>query len=83
MTFDVAAVRARFPSLNRPVEGGVLPVFFDNPAGTQVPQDVIDAVSNYFTTMNANSGGVFATSKQSDAMVWSTREKLARFLATG
>jgi cysteine desulfurase family protein (TIGR01976 family) len=80
MTFDVAAVRARFPSLNRPVEGGVLPVFFDNPAGTQVPQDVIDAVSNYFTTMNANSGGVFATSKQSDAMVWSTREKLARFL---
>lgn len=82
--FDVAAVRARFPSLNRMVEGeqgsGVLPVFFDNPAGTQVPQDVIDAVSGYFTTMNANSGGAFATSQQSDAMVWATREKLARFL---
>jgi cysteine desulfurase family protein (TIGR01976 family) len=79
-SFDVAAARAHFPSLNRPVEGGMLPVFFDNPAGTQVPQEVIDAVSGYFTTMNANSGGMFATSQQSDAMVWATREKMARFL---
>jgi cysteine desulfurase family protein (TIGR01976 family) len=37
-------------------------------------------VSGYFTTMNANSGGTFATSQRSDAMVWATREKLARFL---
>jgi cysteine desulfurase family protein (TIGR01976 family) len=75
--FDVEAVRARFPALNR---GDDTPVFFDNPAGTQVPQTVIDAVSGYFREMNANSGGAFPTSQRSDAMVWSTREKLAAFL---
>lgn len=74
------AVRAQFPALNRPVNGGALPVFFDNPAGTQVPQRVIDAVANYYYTMNANSGGAFATSQASDAMVQRTREKLAAFL---
>jgi cysteine desulfurase family protein (TIGR01976 family) len=66
--------------LNREVNGGVFPVFFDNPAGTQVPQRVIDAVMDYYRTMNANSGGAFATSQASDAMVQRTREKLAAFL---
>ena len=77
--FDVMAVRARFPALQPRVDG-VTPVFFDNPAGTQVPQDVIDAVTGYFVTMNANSGGQFSTSQHSDAMVRATREKLAAFL---
>jgi cysteine desulfurase family protein (TIGR01976 family) len=77
---NVDAVRARFPALNRPVYRDVLPVFFDNPAGTQVPQTVIDAVTDYYTTMNANSGGAFATSQASDTMVEMTREKLAEFL---
>ena len=57
--FDVNAARAQFPSLNRPAADGTLPVFFDNPAGTQVPQRVIDAVRDYFVTMNANSGGAY------------------------
>lgn len=77
--FDVAAVRAQFPALNRIVDG-VQPIYFDNPAGTQVPQRVIEAVSRYFVEMNANSGGEFPTSQRSDAMVWSTREKVAAFL---
>lgn len=77
---NVDAIRAQFPSLNRPVDGNSLPVFLDNPAGTQVPQRVIDAVVNYYTTMNANSGGAFPTSHASDAMVRQTREKLAAFL---
>lgn len=78
--FDVSAARAQFPSLNRPAADGSLPVFFDNPAGTQVPQRVIDAVRDYFVMMNANSGGAFATSVANDEMVHATREKLARFL---
>jgi cysteine desulfurase family protein (TIGR01976 family) len=77
---NVDAVRAQFPALNRLVDGGVLPVFFDNPAGTQVPQRVIDAVTDYYLTKNANSGGAFATSRASDAMVQATRERLAAFL---
>jgi cysteine desulfurase family protein (TIGR01976 family) len=77
---DVSRARAQFPSLHQPVNGGVLPVFFDNPAGTQVPQTVIDAVSGYYLHMNANSGGVFATSQASDAMVRETRALAATFL---
>jgi cysteine desulfurase family protein (TIGR01976 family) len=77
---DVQAVRAQFPSLNQPVADGLLPVFFDNPAGTQVPQRVINAVVDYYTTMNANSGGLFATSHRSDARTEYARERAAAFL---
>lgn len=80
MAFSVASARKNFPSLHRPASSGKLPVFFDNPAGTQVPQAVIDAVRDYYKTMNANSGGVFATSRRSDAMVEATRAKMADFL---
>jgi len=80
MSLDVQAIRSHFPALNRPAEDGTLPVFFDNPAGTQVPQQVIDAVTDYYVTMNANHGGAFATSRRSDAMVRAARERVADFL---
>jgi cysteine desulfurase family protein (TIGR01976 family) len=72
MPLDIQALRAQFPLQNA--------IYFDNPAGTQVPQRVIDAVSNYYRTMNANSGGAFATSQHTDAMVDKTRVKVADFL---
>ncbi len=75
MVFDVTSVRAQFPMLGKDQT-----VFLDNPAGTQVPQQVIDAVSNYYLHMNANSGGRFKSSQQTDDMVQSTREKVADFL---
>lgn len=81
MIFDIQAVRAQFPSLNHPIEAdGKLPIFFDNPAGTQVPQSVIDAVVQYYTHHNANAGGVFATSQRSDAAVEYARKQMAAFL---
>ncbi|MDX1992824.1 MAG: cysteine desulfurase-like protein [bacterium] len=73
-------MRNAFPSLQQVAANGLGPVYFDNPAGTQVPQAVIDAVAHYFTTMNANSGGMFATSQRSDAMVHHVRELMADFL---
>jgi cysteine desulfurase family protein (TIGR01976 family) len=76
---DVNAIRAQFPSLQHS-KGNEAPVFFDNPAGTQVPQAVIDAVSGYYLRMNANSGGAFATSQMSDAMVQEVRQLVAWFL---
>lgn len=76
MTFTAEAIRAQFPALNQPDTT----IFFDNPAGTQVPERVIEAVSHYYHTMNANSGGAFATSQRSDAMVRATRERMADFL---
>lgn len=81
MLFDVHQLRAQFPSLNQmAAHGGRLPVFLDNPAGTQVPRRVIDAVAHYFTHMNANSGGLFATSQKTDAMVAAVRQQAADFL---
>lgn len=80
MNLNVNELRAQFPALHQRVGDGLYPVFFDNPAGTQVPQRVIDAVAQYYTTMNANSGGAFATSRRSDAMVEETRAIIADFL---
>lgn len=76
----INTIRNQFPSLNRPLENGNLPIHLDNPAGTQVPQQVIDAVSNYYITMNANSGGAFPTSERSDEMVRNARQTAADFL---
>jgi len=66
--FPIDAVRAQFPGLRREVAG--LPaVFLDGPAGSQTPQRVADAVSNYLLRTNANHDGTFATSQKSDAML--------------
>jgi len=73
MTLDVNTIRTKFPALSQEIDGKQ-PIFLDNPAGTQVPQQVIDAVVHYFTKINANQGGVFATSKATDEMQHNARE---------
>jgi cysteine desulfurase family protein (TIGR01976 family) len=75
MSFDVQAVRQKFPAI-RDGEG----VFFDNPAGTQVPESVISAVSDYYRFANANSGGAFITSRRSDELTKRARGLVADFL---
>jgi cysteine desulfurase family protein (TIGR01976 family) len=78
-TFDVDAIRARFPALSLTHQGQPM-VFFDGPGGTQVPQSVIDAVSSYYRTSNANHGGAFPTSERSDAIVDDAHAALADML---
>ena len=51
--FDVEAVRRDFPILHQTVNGQPL-VYLDNAATTQKPEVVIDAISNYYRTINAN-----------------------------
>lgn len=80
MSFHANHIRDLFPSILIPTESGELPVFLDNPAGTQVPKQVMDAVVDYYMHMNGNSGGTFATSQRSDAMVSGARERVADFL---
>lgn len=80
MTLNAQAVRAKFPALNQNAVDGIHPVFFDNPAGTQVPQAVIDAVADYYTYRNANTGGQFATSNRNDEMAAAVRHTVADFL---
>ncbi|HSB90662.1 MAG TPA: cysteine desulfurase-like protein [Anaerolineales bacterium] len=74
MTLDPTRVRRQFPALAAEA------VYFDNPGGTQVPQRVVERISNYLTTTNANSGGAFATSRASDAVVEEARLAVASFL---
>lgn len=76
---DVAAVRRQFPALARR-HGDREAVFFDGPAGSQVPECVIDAIGNYLRTMNANHGGMFATSVRSDAMLDEAHRAAADFI---
>ena len=80
MSFHANNIRDLFPSILTPADDGTIPVFLDNPAGTQVPKMVMDAVTEYYMTMNSNSGGTFVTSQRSDAMVEATRERMADFL---
>ena len=75
---DVAWVRSQFPSLETEVNGRIA-AFLDGPAGTQVPASVITAIQNYFMHSNANHGGAFHTSRQSDEMVANTRVAMADF----
>ena len=62
-SYDVAAVRARFPSLSNTLPDGRPIAFLDGPAGTQVPNSVIDAYADFFLRANANNGGLFSTSR--------------------
>src|SRR5579864_3945502 len=76
---DVNWVRAQFPSLKQMVNGHPA-AFLDAPAGTQVPQRVIDAMREYFEQSNANTCGAFATSRRTDAMIAGARTAMADFL---
>ncbi|MSR52044.1 MAG: cysteine desulfurase-like protein [Gemmataceae bacterium] len=76
MNFDPQSVRHQFPALRRDA------VFLDGPAGSQVPQSVIGAISGYYVNHNANHGGAFSTSRESDAVVDEARRACADLLGT-
>lgn len=76
---DLSWVRAQFPSLNQTVNGHPA-AFLDGPGGTQVPQRVIDAITDYLKQSNANTGGAYATSRRTDAMIGDARRAMAEFL---
>jgi cysteine desulfurase family protein (TIGR01976 family) len=76
---DLDALRARFPALSIEQDGAPV-ALFDGPGGTQVPQSVIDAVTAYYRTSNANNGGEFLTSRRSDALVEDAHAALADLL---
>ncbi|MBV2246131.1 MAG: cysteine desulfurase [Lentimicrobium sp.] len=77
---DIEAIRADFPILRREVYGKPL-VYFDNAATTQKPQVVIDALTGYYQTMNANvHRGVHLLSQEATSAFEKAREKLALFV---
>lgn len=76
----VAELRSQFPALSRYHDDGQPVVYFDGPAGTQVPLHVIDGIVTYLSTCNANHGGPFATSRESDEMLVEAHAAMADFL---
>ena len=75
---DLTWVRVQFPALAQTVNGHPA-VFLDGPGGTQVPQRVIDAISGYLHRNNANTGGAYATSRNTDATIAEARRAMADF----
>ena len=74
VAFDVAAVRRRFSVLGSGL------AFFDGPGGTQVPDEVIEAISTYLRESNANTGGEFETSRRTDAVIAGARVAAGEWL---
>ena len=72
-SFPIQAVRPAFPALTRPPEF----IFFDNAAGAQVPQIVLDAVNHHLLECNVQRGGRYAKSREVDATISRARQSVA------
>jgi len=76
---DPSTVRPQFPALAR-VAGGSPVVYLDGPGGSQTPERVVRAVADYLTKCNANAGGPFITSVETDSLLEQARFAAADFL---
>src|SRR6266550_299841 len=75
---DLSWIRAQFPSFAEKVNGHPA-AYLDGPGGTQVPQSVIDAISNYLKHSNANTNGAYATSYRTNETIAAARSAMADF----
>jgi len=76
---DTAAIRGRFPALERR-HGGLPVAYFDGPGGTQVPREVAEAMTDYLFHHNANTHWHYPSSAETDAALEDARRALADFL---
>lgn len=74
MTLDVPTLRSYFPSLKSDT------IFLDNPGGTQICRPSLERIQDYFMECNANHGGAFATSRESDALLHQAHAAAADWL---
>jgi cysteine desulfurase/selenocysteine lyase len=81
---DVGRIRADFPILSETVRDGRPLVYLDNAATSQKPRQVIDAISRFYTSENANiHRGLHYLSERATTAYDAAREKVARFLGAG
>jgi len=77
--FPTEQVRAKFPALNRTVDGSPL-IYFDGPGGTQMVEDAANKMMMYISNGMANLHGTFATSVATDQLLDDTRAAVADLL---
>lgn len=77
--FPIDDVRTKFPALSFK-DKGRRRIYLDNPAGTQVPKAVADAVARCLIETNANLGGYFATTVAAQQVVDDAHQSVADFL---
>ena len=75
---DLPWIRCQFPSFAEKVNGQPA-AYFDGPGGTQVPQRVIDAISEYLAHANANTCGAYLTSRRTNQVIADARSAMADF----
>ncbi|MEP7077082.1 MAG: cysteine desulfurase-like protein, partial [Acidobacteriota bacterium] len=75
----VEEIRSHFPALER-IHNGLPVAYFDGPGGTQVPRAVVEAMSNYLYSHNANTHWEYPTSDETDAIIETSRQTIAEFL---
>jgi cysteine desulfurase family protein (TIGR01976 family) len=73
------AIRAKFPSVQR-THNNFPFIFLDGPGGTQMPDEVINAISDYYRTSNSNTHGEFITTRETDSIISQARKAMATFL---
>lgn len=73
-------IKKDFPILSTQVNGYPL-TYLDNAATTQKPAVVIDAMANYYRTLNANvKRGIYQIGEETSVLYEQTREKVASFI---
>lgn len=77
--FPIDRVRREFPALSRPRDGRPR-IFMDNPAGTQLPRRVVDAVSNALVDAASNYGGFFENSRNAESIYARAHDAMADFV---
>ena len=77
--FPIDRVRREFPALSGTHDGRPR-VFMDNPAGTQLPRRVVDAVANALMEAASNYGGYFEGSRNAEAIYAAAHRAMAEFV---
>ena len=79
MAIEINVVREQFPALELKDEGKAR-IYLDNPGGTQVPRQVLERIEHYLIHTNANHGGSFLTSIESDKVLEDAHQAMADLL---
>ena len=79
MALNIKTIREQFPALSLKDEGKAR-IYLDNPGGTQVPRQVLERMEHYLIHTNANHGGPFRTSVESDKVLEDAHQGMADLL---